>query len=223
MSIRKTPFVNNQYYHVFNRGVDKRQIFEEYEDLQRFFQSMDEFNTFEPIGSIFENSFRKNPLGSKASKLSKMQGKEKLVNFICYCINPNHYHFLLQQITNKGIEKFMHRLGTGYTKYFNHKYDRNGSLFQGKFKSVHISSNEYLLHLSAYINLNDKVHKLGSKASKWLTKSSWNEYLRGDKNDFCKKDIILGQFNSPKEYKNSAEESLAGILERKEMKQFLLE
>lgn len=214
MAFRKTQFVNNEYYHVFNRGVDKRELFAEYYDLQRFFQSINEFNTVEPIGSIFENSFRKDSLGRKTPKL---------VNFVCYCINPNHYHFILEQIVDKGIEKFMQKLGTGYTNYFNKKYDRTGSLFQGKFKSVHINSNEYLLHLSAYVNLNDKVHQLGSKTPKWFFKSSWEEYMSNDTNGFCVKDIILKQFNNANEYKKFAEESLVSIREKKEMEKLLLE
>ena len=63
--------------------------------------------------------------------------KDKLVNFVCYCVNPNHYHFLLEQAVDNGIEKFMQRLGNGYTKFFNNKYLRNGSLFQGGYKSVY--------------------------------------------------------------------------------------
>ena len=129
--MRKVKFVTNQYYHLFNRGVDKRVIFLDQSDMDRFFQSMEEFNVIEPIGSIYENFFRKNQL--------KKQGfespKEKLVNFICHCLNPNHYHFILEQLIDGGIEKFMHRLGLGYTKYFNQKYKRSGSLFQGTFKA----------------------------------------------------------------------------------------
>ena len=216
MAIRKIEFANNEYYHIFNRGVDKRDIFLDEDDLARFFQSMDEFNTIEPIGSIFENSFRQ--LGSKAPKQSK---QDKLVNFICYCLNPNHYHFILEQIVENGIGKFMHRIG-GYPKYFNHKYKRSGSLFQGKFKAVHIESNAQLLHTSAYVNLNNRIHLLGSKAPK-LWKSSWNEYIGKDYNHFCEKDIILGQFDALSEYKKFAEDALKDIRERKEMGKFLLE
>ena len=209
--MRKTQFVNGEFYHIFNRGIDKRNIFSDFEDFYRFFQSINHFNTIEPIGSIYENSFSKD-----SSKKQK-----KLVNFICYCVNPNHYHFLLEQIADDGIEKFMHRVGTGYTKYFNNKYERSGYLFQGPFKSVHIDSNEYLLHVSAYINLNTKVHQLGSSASKF-SKSSWDEYIN-NKDGFCEKDIILGQFKNLGEYKDFAESSLKDIRERKEMEKFLLE
>ncbi len=210
--MRKIQFTNNEYYHIFNRGVDKREIFSEHEDLSRFFQSMEEFNTINPIGSIFENSFRKLGLGHPVSK------SERLVSFVCYCLNTNHYHFILKQLVDKGIEKFMQRLGNGYTKYFNNKYNRSGSLFQGNYKAIHINSNEYLLHISAYVNLNNKVHQLECSLS-W---SSWREYINNQDN-FCEKDIVLGQFNNLQEYKEFAESSLKDIQERKEMGKFLLE
>ena len=153
MGSRKIPFENNEFYHIYNRGVDKRNIFMDKKDISRFFDGLNEFNNEFPIGSLYENSFqRKNSqLGSKASKF-------KLVDIVMYCINPNHFHLVLKQNMEKGIEKFMQKLGTGYTKYFNNKNSRSGSLFQDKFKSKHIDNNEYLLYLSAYVNLNDKVH-----------------------------------------------------------------
>jgi len=208
--MRKVSFVNGEFYHVYNRGTDKRTIFSNKDDIARFFQSMTEFNSIEPIGSIYENSFNLNQLGSRASKSNK--GDKKLVNFVCYCLNPNHYHFLLEQTAEKGIEKFLHRLGTGYTKYFNNKYKRSGALFQGKFKAIHVDSNEYLLYLSAYINLNNKVHKIHQS----IFKSSLDEYKMGDGDGFCKKDIILGQYKNTKEFLESIDDSLLFILENKE-------
>jgi|SRR3989344_3403528 len=213
MSMRKTQFVNGEFYHIYNRGVDKRNIFSSPNDLQRFFQSMNEFNVLEPIGSIYENSFSNKQLGGLASK------SEKLINFVAYCLNPNHYHFLLEQVAERGIEKFMHRVGTGYTRYFNDKNKRNGALFQGKFKSIHVDSNEYLLHLSAYVNLNDRVHQLGGKASKLVgSKTSWGEYLGKTRENFCKKEIIFDQFDDIVAYKEFAENSLKDIIERKQLK-----
>ncbi len=216
---RKIQFINKEYYHLYNRGIDKRNIFSNQKDLNRFFQSMVEFNTIEPIGSIYENSFKNRQLGGEASKLTKIPKRKegKLVNFIAYCLNPNHYHLIVQQVSEKGIEKFMHRLATGYTMYFNEKEERSGSLFQGVFKSVHVDSNEYLLHLSAYVNLNDKVHQLGGEASKLVKSvSSWGEYTKNDKNGICEKDIILDQFSNIGDYKKFALESLRTIRDRKD-------
>lgn len=217
--MRKKPFVNKEYYHIFNRGVDKRKVFIDGDDFNRFLQSMDEFNSILPIGSIYENFFNKKKLGHSMSKFSDKREKEKLVNFVCYCVNPNHYHFLLEQMVDNGIEKFMQRLGNGYTKFFNNKHLRSGSLFQGRYKSIHIDSNEYLLHLSVYINLNDKVHQLGHS----MSKSSWNEYMRGDNYSFCNKNIVLDQFNKIKDYEVFANDSLEPIMQKKELENFLLE
>jgi putative transposase len=222
--MRTTIFANGEFYHVYNRGTDKRNIFSHEVDIARFFKSMDEFNTLEPIGSIYENSFHTSLVGTPSKqgkiKVHSKEGRGKLVNFICYCINPNHYHFLLEQVVDRGIEKFLHRLGTGYTKYFNNKYKRSGVLFEGKFKAVHVNTNEYLLHVSAYINLNDHVHQLGSRASKLGTSalrswSSFKEYRKKDGLGFCKKEIILSQFKNVKAYEEFARSSLVEILKRR--------
>lgn len=210
--MRKTKFVEGEFYHIFNRGVDKRIIFQDNDDINRFFQSMKEFNVLDPIGSIYENSFNNKKLGNRVTK-----SKKKLVNFICYCLNPNHYHFILEPLVENGIEKFMQKLGTGFTRYFNEKYKRNGVLFQGPFKAVHINTDTQLLHTSVYVNLNDKVHQLGNSVTK-LGKSSWREYINNDyKNSFCEKDIILGQFKNKADYKKFAEESLESILEKRDI------
>ncbi len=228
MTNRKTPFVTGEYYHLYNRGIDKRSIFSDQKDLNRFFQSMIEFNVSEPIGSIYENSFiKKSQLGGSTSKLRK--GSQKLVDFVAFCLNPNHFHFIVMQSSEKGIEKFMHRLGTGYTMYFNEKEKRSGALFQGRFKSVHVGTNEYLLHLSAYVNLNNKVHQLGGLTSKLAgSRSSWGEYIDKNTKGICEKKIILDQFNNNiDEYKKFSLSSLEMIRKRKEdmkdLEKFLLE
>lgn len=209
--MRKVPFKKGEFYHIYNRGVDKRSIFGDQRDFQRFFQSMSEFNIDYSIGSIYWNSFKTNKLRHPMSKFGK-----KLVNIVCYCMNPNHYHFILEQLVDRGIEKFMQKLGNGYTKYFNHKHERSGVLFQGRFKSVHIDSNEYLLHLSVYINLNRQVHKIELRHP--MSKSSWEEYVGGGRFGICRnKEVVLGQFRSKKEYKQFAEKFVKGIIERKEM------
>jgi len=209
--MRNLKFIKGEYYHIYNRGVDKRTVFEDEGDLNRFFLSMLAFNSHLAIGSIYEKYFAKKqtPFGSRASKLKK---DKRLVEFVAYCFNPNHYHLLLTPLEDASVSTFMQKLGTGYTKYFNEKHTRTGSLFQGKFKAVHIDTNEQLLHVSSYVNLNFKVHNLhqfGSRASK-LVRSSWEEYVE-DNDGICDKDIVLGQFKNPKEYKKLAEETVMEI------------
>ena len=204
--MRKTPLVEGEYYHIYNRGVDKRAIFENLTNLSRFFQSIEEFNVIKPIGSIFLNSFNK-----------KAKNNGKLVEIICYCLNPNHFHFILRQLVENGISEFMKRLSGGYTQYFNIQHKRNGVLFQGRFKSSHIDSDTYLRHVSAYINLNNRFHGEPYK----LSKSSWDEYLGKERNCICNSKIVLEQFKSRKEYKKFAEDSLRDIVKRKELEKDL--
>ncbi len=214
--MRKIKFINNGFYHVFNRGVDKRNIFSDKYDVFRFLKDMDEFNKVEPVESIRNLERERKVRAEKRS--NPVTANNKLVNIICYCLNPNHYHFILEQVSNEGISKFMHKLGSGYTRYFDEKYERSGVLFQGKFKAVHLESNEQLLHTSAYINLNNKVHKKFDGSKKHfidliLNRSSWNEYIGRRKDVFCSKDIILGYFKSIKDYKKFVEETVKEIKE----------
>ena len=205
--MRKFTFTNNEYYHIYNRGVDKRTVFEDTEDLERFLLSLTDFNSPEAIGSIYGNSFKK-----------ELVSEGLLVNIIAYCLNPNHFHLILEQTSDKGVEKFMQRLGTGYTMYFNNKYKRNGTLFQGRFKAKHINNNEYLIPLSVYVNLNNRIHQLGGSTSKLvdLVKNSWEEYTNSDFHEtFCKKDIILDQFKNKADYKKFALDLLPSFIESK--------
>lgn len=204
-SMRKTQFIEGEIYHICNRGVDKRDVFLDQSDVGRFLISIQEFNSFEPVGSI-RDALRDKEHHHKKDK--------PLVEIIAYCINSNHYHLLLSQSYDRGIEKFMQRLGNGYTKYFNSKYQRSGVLFQGKFKSKHIDTNTYLLQVSAYINLNDRF----SKKTDILNKSSWKEYS-GEENGICNKNIILDQYKTTADYISFAKSSLKDIIRRKSQKE----
>ncbi len=198
-----------EYYHIYNRGVDKRLIIKDDEDAIRFINSLEFFNSKEPIKSLREIIFDKNDKNIKSN--------DPLVEIICYDLNSNHYHLLLKEIYEGGISEFMKRLGGGYTWYFNNRHKRSGTLFQGRFKSVHIKSNEQLLHVSVYINLNWKVHKISGSTAENI-KSSWNEYIGKINRNICTKEIILEQFQSIKDYKNFSESSLKEILKAKEEK-----
>lgn len=123
---------------------------------------------------------------------------ECLVEFICYSLVPNHYHFILRQLVNQGISKFIHKLEMGYAKYFNRKYSRLGALFQGKFQAVHIKTNEYVLYLSGYANGNVEIHKI-AKAKEWKW-SSYKDYLGLRSGTLCNKKIILDQFKNVEDY-----------------------
>lgn len=211
MGIRKIKFVNNEYYHICNRGVDKRNVFIEKIDLWRFIKGILLFNKLRIIGSIRDELDKNKTPRSQAPVdlgfdfLTESNGE--LVEIVSFCLNPNHYHLLVKQISDNGITKFMQKLGTGYTNYFNEKNKRSGVLFQGKFKAVHIESNEQLLYTSAYVVLNDVIHIIHNE-DRELVFSSWGEYSgKNKKINFCKgKNIILDQFNGFEDYRKFAED-----------------
>jgi putative transposase len=191
--MRKTIFANEEYYHIYNRGVDKREVFLDDQDYVRFLKNLREFNS-ELIREERERiSIKNNQNQTKYTELSSGNSGDAFIDIIAYCLNPNHYHLILKQKNNKGVERFMHKISTGYTNYFNKKYDRNGSLFQGPFKAIHINSNEYLLYLSAYVNRNNFIHGY-QKNEEWKY-SSVLDYLGKRNGTLCLKNIILDQFS----------------------------
>ena len=212
--MNREPLATGEHYHIYNRGVDKREIFPNEQYVDRFLLCMQVFNSIDPILSLRDDF--------EIRAEDNLPNRQKLVEVVAYCLNPNHYHFIIRQLTDKGIEKFMHRLGTGYTNYFNEKHKCSGSLFQGRYKAIHIDSNNYLLHLSAYVNLNYEVHKLRSSTSQCGYKSSWDEYQKGF-NGMCKKEIVLSQFKNYDDYRKFAIDAVKISRTRKDMEKLLLE
>lgn len=211
MANRKVPLVNGEFYHVYNRGVDKRTIFQSSEDLDRFFESMRTFNSVDPSGSIFEQRL------IQKGEIPMQKNNEKLVRFVAYCLLPNHFHFILEQVADGGISEFMKRLSGGYTTYFNLVYKRKGSLFQGTFKSIHLDTEEYLQYVSAYVNLNHKQKEEFGGLTPKLVKSSWEEYLGVSEEDFCRaKEIVCAHFSGSNKYEKFALEVLESVKENKE-------
>ena len=153
--MRKEPFVVGEYYHIYNRGVDKRDIFTNLSDLARFKESMKQFNQIEGIGSLEMYNKSVRALGSHPKIES-----EPLVDIVAFCINPNHFHFILKQLVEGGIAKFIQKVTGGYTYYFNQKHKRSGSLLQGTFKSKLIKNENYFRKTLAYVNKNYAIHNI---------------------------------------------------------------
>lgn len=204
--MRKDPLITGEYYHIYNRGVDKRDIFMNTADLFRFALSVKEFNTSTPIGSVRDRAkLRRIELLPDVKRLAI--GEEPLVSIVCYCFNPNHFHFILKQEVDGGISEFCKRLLGGYTKYFNTVYDRTGALFQGTFKSHLLKNNQYFLKIRPYVHMNHLVHDIPKEKIN-LILSSENEYDSGNFNIISKKeaqhllDFYGGNENFKKECMN---------------------
>ena len=179
--------------------MDKSKVFLDRNDYKRFIINLRKFNTnsdYKKRDFIerkkLENKPAKQGLNSRYRELSP--DTDKLIEIVAYCQNTNHYHLLLKQVVNRGVSKFMHKLSLGYTNYFNKKYNHSGYLFQGRFKSIHIDSNEYLTLLSAYININPKFHKTTYNLNIYPW-SSYLDYINQRSDTLCNKEIILNQFS----------------------------
>lgn len=147
MAIRKVSFVEGGYYHIYNRGNDKRTIFHDKKDYQYFISLLFVANS--------ENSF--NVVRMKRNKNSNVFDntvENKIVSIGSYVLMPNHFHILITQKVDGGISKFMQKICTGYAMYYNKKYKRTGSLFEGKFKSQYLDTDRYLKYIFSYIHLN---------------------------------------------------------------------
>lgn len=189
MPSRITPFVNGEYYHIFNRGVAKMPIF-----LNEFY-----YKQFMKTVIYYQIEGPKPRLSFFKTQPVDLDKNKKLINVICYCLMSNHFHFLLQQVIENGITDFMSKLSNSYTKYFNIKNNRVGPLLQGEFQAVHIESDEQLIHLSRYIHLNPLIG-YATKDLRTYRWSSYPEYLGIVKSNICSKEIVFEQFKSLNDY-----------------------
>lgn len=183
-------------------GVEKRNIFTDRWDYSRFLETL--------------NFYRKSPLNMKLSNFrrNKIRKKEpenqkEIVKIFCYCLMPNHFHLLIQQLEDDGISKFLRKVTDSYTRFFNTKHERIGPLFQGTFKAKLIESDEYVLQVSKYIHRNPTSLKNWEDDIRGYPYSSYSWYLSNQEHNFCSTDFILSYFarNNPKlDYQTFVEE-----------------
>lgn len=157
--MRKEQFVEGEYYHIYARGVDKRLVFFDDRERKRFINSLYVLNNFLDIPPRFDVI--------KLEPRELLTPIEPYVEIVAGCLMPNHYHLMLTPKKKDGISKFLHKIGTSYTKYFNKKHERTGSLFESTFKAKFVDRQEYALYLTQYIHLNPielYQAKLGTKS-----------------------------------------------------------
>lgn len=184
--MNRPSFTNAEYYHIYNRGVEKRDVFMNKADQLRFLETLNYYRFAPQPMKLSDHKKRQN-------EIKKIDKQVELVKIYCYCLMPNHFHLLIRQVHEGGITRFMKFILNSYTKYFNIKYDRVGSLFQGVFKAKLVENDEYLLQLSRYI------HRNPFPPSRWESKlaplSSYYYYLSGEQHLFCEIECISNYFS----------------------------
>ena len=184
MPTKHPHLVNNEIYHIVIRGVADSLLFKDESDYYRGIFSIYEFNNTKPV-EIRER--RKQRKIEKASGGMSSDNRDLLVEILAFCFMPNHIHLLLRQLKDNGISRFMGKFGAGYATYFNKKYERVGHLFQGRFRAVHIKTNEQLQNVFVYIHTNpaeliepgwrEEGIKNPEEVIKFLENYKWSSYL----------------------------------------------
>lgn len=198
--MRRSVFAEGEYYHIYNRGVEKRAIFLNDRDRWRFLTLLLLLQ-----GEVLVPKISRIVSDVQHWRLDSDIFKEVLasreVELVCFCLMGNHYHLILSEIKEGGISRYMMRLGDSYTKYFNIIHERKGHLFESKFQSIHIDENNYLRHLSAYIHLNPRDLKSWGGREHEYPWSSFRSYCGdGRLGDFINPSIIIDQFRNTDEY-----------------------
>lgn len=227
--MRKDAFVPNEYYHIYNRVMFSMPEFRVSKNADRLEQAFLLANSTKSAEAF--QFLRNNKDASLKDAIEITKQGNKLVDVLCYSIMPDHYHLLVKEIQENGIVNFVRKCDISISKYINISQDRKGPLFESFFKSKHVSTNEYLIHLSVYIHLNPldfisgkewRQHKLKNWTNvknnllkyKWsslksfLNPSEENKIISGQQ-------IILDQFNTGENYESFlrdwSEESMTAI------------
>ncbi len=169
MPYRYDAFVSGNYYHVFNRGANRENIF------------------FSETNFIY------------CLKLIQKYVKKYDVTVIAYCLMPNHYHLLLRQDSEVSLSKFVNVLFNAYVQAVNNQLGRKGTLFEGRFRHVHVDRDEYLVHLCRYIHLNPVKAHLVSRPEDWVY-SNYREWVGLRQGSLKNTEFILSYFESESEY-----------------------
>ena len=199
MPKRKVPLIKGEIYHVINRGVASVPTFNSKRDYERFISAFCYYQYAD--APVKYSNFVKlsNDRRLEIINYLKEEG-QRFVKIICYCLMPNHFHFLLKSEMGVGIEEFVGKVVNSYTKYVNTKNKRSGPLFEGRFKAVRIQTDEQFMHVGRYIHLNPYSSCVVKTFEDLLNYpySSLGEYVSG-KEGFCDKNLMMSLFEKESE------------------------
>ena len=223
MARRNLVFATGEMYHIFNRSIAKTAIFSGKREIHKAFEIL-EFYRFPQ--DIRLSKFKLLPQIAQNGHLSQLKNKAPLVEIYCYAFMPNHYHFLLKQLQDNGVLRFIGNLQNSYAKYFNLRTDRDGGLFQNPFKAKYIETESQFLHLSRYIHLNPVTAYLIEFDE--LANYPWTSfphYVNGvdAKRSFVNTELLLGMVGSKESYREFVADRVSYQRELAMIKELLME
>jgi putative transposase len=197
---RIIPIVTNQVYHVYNRGIDRRCTFQTKKAYERALETLQYYQYTRP--SFRLSYYLTMSIQRRTDFLKQLSGNAKIVDILAYCLMPNHFHLLLKQNTDEGISRFVSQFQNSYTKYFNVRARRIGSLFLDQFKAVRVESDDMLIHVSRYIHLNPFSSYIVKNQDAVLSYpwSSMQSYMQED--GICDQSMVRSHFKTVKKYKS---------------------
>ena len=214
--LKRRLFKKGQIYHICNKSIANYKIFGRTSTVIRFIHTLDFYNNSN-LSKRFSNAKRENKYTFNKLILPK---PNRLLKIIAFCVMPDHYHLLIKLLKNDILSKYINNLQNSFTRYFNIKMKRKGPLWQSRFRSVEVKTDEQLLHVSRYIHLNPTTANLVNKPEDWEY-SSYTDYVNNDK--------ILGEvmneitIKDPKKYKQFCENNIEYQKKLKKIRKLLLE
>lgn len=200
-------YVEDGIYHVYNRGINKQDIFLDKRDYATFLYFLKQYLLSEEKLKLIE--------GPSLNKLTR--GRRNFsdeIELLSYCLMPNHFHLMIKQKGRRDMSEFLRCLLTNYSMYFNSRYKRIGTIFQGRYKAILVKDDNYLLHLSRYIHMNPKELIEGRTLNRLLEYewSSYAEYLGKRDTEWVKPKLILDYFE---------ENRASGLIDKNSYKSFV--
>ena len=198
MPRRQTVFITEQFYHIYNRSIEHLPIFLNSIDLKRVFALI---NYYRFHVDLSYSHFLQLPQEIKEQRQAILQMTDPIIEIHAFALMPNHFHFLIKQKKDNGINNFIKNFQISFVKYFNLKNNRNGPLFSGRFKGKFIEDEETFLHVARYIHLNPVTASLITIEN--LTtyhQTSLFTYMKENDNSFVVKWLIESVFKNKKEH-----------------------
>lgn len=204
MATYKIILATGEFYHIFNKTVASEDIFKSRYNLNRALELVD-FYRFKP--SLSFSNFKSLPQEERKKTLEQIYSLVSLVEIFTFAFMPNHYHFLLRQLEDGGINFFISNFQNALAKFYNLKFKRKGSLFCHSFERVRVESDEQFIHLSRYIHLNPvtayliKMEELENQLG-----TSFMDYMGKRSLPFVSKEVLMSHFKNPEKYRQFVED-----------------
>jgi putative transposase len=211
----KSKFYDKCFYHIFNKSIANFGIFSKSDNALRFIDNLEYYNNVKTKISL-SVYLRKNSLNTDLL----LPKEDSIIKIISYCIMPDHYHLLVKIIHMEKFSKYINNVEASFSRYFNIKNNRKGPLWQSRFKSVYIESNEHLLHVSRYIHLNPTTKYLVDNPEDWNL-SSYKNFISNEK--YLKEYVREISIDSCIDYKKFVENNKDYQRELKHIRKLMLD